>query len=151
MAAIGRVASSRREPFDDDWDAVESAIELDASFGAAALRGLAEFSHIEVVYLFHLVDPATVTTDARRPRGNTGWPEVGIFAQRGKSRPNRIGISTCRLLGVDGTRVRVRGSTRSTARQCSTSSRTCASSARAARSASRTGPTRSWAGTSKRS
>jgi tRNA (Thr-GGU) A37 N-methylase len=55
------------------------------------------------------VDPATVTTDARRPRGNAAWPEIGIFAQRGKSRPNRIGISTCRLLGVDGTRLLVSG------------------------------------------
>ena len=109
VAAIGRVASSRREPVDDDWDAVESAIELDASFGPSAVRGLAEFSHIEVVYLFHLVEPAAVTTDARRPRGNPECPEVGIFAQRGKGRPNRIGISTCRLLGVDGTRVLVSG------------------------------------------
>jgi tRNA-Thr(GGU) m(6)t(6)A37 methyltransferase TsaA len=109
VAAIGRVASPRREPVDDDWGAVDSAIDLDAAFSAAALRGLADFSHIEVVYLIHLVDPARVTTDARRPRGNPEWPEVGIFAQRGKSRPNRIGISTCRLLGVDGTRVLVSG------------------------------------------
>jgi len=109
VAAIGRVASSRSEPVDDDWDAVESAIELDASFDPSALRGLGEFSHIEVVYLFHLVDPAAVTTDARRPRGNAEWPEVGIFAQRGKGRPNRIGVSTCRLLGVDGTRLLVSG------------------------------------------
>jgi tRNA (Thr-GGU) A37 N-methylase len=27
---------------------------------------------------------------------------VGIFAQRKKSRPNRLGLSTCRLLSVDG-------------------------------------------------
>ena len=74
-----------------------------------SLRGLAEFSHVEVVYLFHLVDPASITTDARRPRGNPEWPEVGIFAQRGKGRPNRIGVSTCQLLGVGGTSVRVRG------------------------------------------
>jgi tRNA (adenine37-N6)-methyltransferase len=109
VAAIGRVTSSRREPLDDDWDAVESAIELDSSFGSSAVRGLAEFSHIEVVYLFHLVDAAKVTTEARRPRGNPEWPEVGIFAQRGKGRPNRIGISTCRLLDVEGTRLRVSG------------------------------------------
>jgi len=109
VAALGRVASSRSAPVDDDWDAVESAIELDASFDPSTLRGLGEFSHIEVVYLFHLVDPAAVTTDARRPRGNAEWPEVGIFAQRGKGRPNRIGVSTCRLLGVDGTRLLVSG------------------------------------------
>jgi tRNA (adenine37-N6)-methyltransferase len=109
VAAIGHVDSSRREPVDDDWGIVDSTIALDAAFDGSALRGLAEFSHIEVVYLFHLVDPAAVTTAARRPRDNPEWPEVGIFAQRGKGRPNRIGVSTCQLLGVDGTRVRVRG------------------------------------------
>jgi tRNA (Thr-GGU) A37 N-methylase len=109
VAAIGHVSSARREPTDDDWGSLESAIELDGAFDGAALRGLAEFSHLEVVYLFHLVDPTAVTTDARRPRNNAAWPEVGIFAQRGKSRPNRSGVSTCSLLGIEGTRVRVPG------------------------------------------
>ena len=34
---------------------------------------------------------------------------VGIFAQRGKNRPNRLGVSVCELLGVDGLCVTVRG------------------------------------------
>ena len=34
---------------------------------------------------------------------------VGIFAQRGKDRPNRIGVTVCSLLGVDGLTLRVRG------------------------------------------
>jgi tRNA (Thr-GGU) A37 N-methylase len=55
------------------------------------------------------VDAASVTTGARRPRDDPGWPEVGIFAQRGKGRPNRLGSSTCELVGVDGTQLRVRG------------------------------------------
>jgi len=109
VATIGRVACSRREPRDDDWGGVESAIALDPAFGPSALRGLSEFSHVEVVYLFHLVDAGAVTTDTRRPRDNPAWPEVGIFAQRGKGRPNRIGVTVCRLLGVDGNRVLVRG------------------------------------------
>jgi tRNA (adenine37-N6)-methyltransferase len=109
VAAIGHVASSRREPIDDDWGMVEAVIQLDPSFDAASLRGLAEFSHVEVVYLFHLVDLGAITSDARRPRDNPSWPEVGIFAQRGKGRPNRIGISTCQLVGVEGTCVNVRG------------------------------------------
>ena len=46
---------------------------------------------------------------ARHPRGNPDWPRVGIFAQRGKDRPNRLGVSRCELLAVDGTAVRVRG------------------------------------------
>jgi tRNA (adenine37-N6)-methyltransferase len=28
---------------------------------------------------------------ARHSRNNTDWPAVGIFAQRGKNRPNRVG------------------------------------------------------------
>jgi tRNA (Thr-GGU) A37 N-methylase len=34
---------------------------------------------------------------------------VGIFAQRGRVRPNRLGVSVARLLGVDGLTVRLRG------------------------------------------
>jgi tRNA (Thr-GGU) A37 N-methylase len=34
---------------------------------------------------------------------------TGIFAQRGKERPNRIGLSTCELLAVEGTTLTVRG------------------------------------------
>jgi tRNA (adenine37-N6)-methyltransferase len=109
MTPIGHVASPRRAAVDDDWGELESAIVLAPAFEETSLLGLAEFSHIEVVYLFHLVDPASVTTAARRPRENPTWPEVGIFAQRGKSRPNRIGLSTCELLAVEGTIVRVRG------------------------------------------
>ncbi|MFD0476032.1 TrmO family methyltransferase [Nonomuraea thailandensis] len=41
--------------------------------------------------------------------GNPDWPEVGIFAQRGKNRPNRLGVSRCRLLAVEGLDLRVRG------------------------------------------
>jgi len=43
------------------------------------------------------------------PRGNPAWPAVGIFAQRAKDRPNRIGLATCELIDVDGTVLRVRG------------------------------------------
>jgi tRNA (Thr-GGU) A37 N-methylase len=41
-------------------------------------------------------------TGARHPRNNTAWPRVGIFAQRGKNRPNRIGSTICRVLRIDG-------------------------------------------------
>jgi tRNA (Thr-GGU) A37 N-methylase len=34
---------------------------------------------------------------------------VGIFARRGKDRPNRIGTTICRLLAVEGTKLRVEG------------------------------------------
>ena len=34
---------------------------------------------------------------------------VGIFAQRGKNRPNRIGLCTCRIIAVEGLAVEVEG------------------------------------------
>lgn len=50
-----------------------------------------------------------IETGARRPRGNPDWPLVGIFAQRGKNRPNRLGVSRCRVVKVDGLDVHVEG------------------------------------------
>jgi tRNA (adenine37-N6)-methyltransferase len=106
---VAVVLGGRSQPFDDDWEAVEATLRLDARFAPEALAGLEEFSHVEVVYVFDRVDPAAVETGARHPRGNTAWPRVGIFAQRAKDRPNRIGVGVCRLLGVEGRDVRVAG------------------------------------------
>src|SRR5690606_8010316 len=110
LEPIGWVRGGRAEATDDDWDREVCEIELDADrFGPDALAGLADFSHVEVVFQFHQVAEADVQTGARHPRGRTDWPLVGIFAQRGRVRPNRLGVTTCRVLGVDGLRVRVRG------------------------------------------
>ena len=109
IEAIGWVSCPRTEAVDDDWDAVVSTITLDAArFSVEALAGLEEFSHVEVVYLFDRVEPAGVQNGSRHPRGNTAWPSVGIFAQRAKNRPNRIGVSIVTLLGVDGLSLTVR-------------------------------------------
>jgi tRNA-Thr(GGU) m(6)t(6)A37 methyltransferase TsaA len=109
LMPIGHVRGGRIEPFDDGWAAEECVIELDQRFGDDALAGLAAFSHVEVVFHFHLVDEADVVAGARRPRGRADWPEVGIFAQRGRVRPNRLGVSVAEVVDVDGTRLTVRG------------------------------------------
>jgi tRNA (adenine37-N6)-methyltransferase len=109
VLAVGYVEGGRREAVDDDWGDVEAVIRLDERFGPEALAGIDAFSHLEVVYAFHLVEEAAVEHGARRPRGNPDWPRVGIFAQRGKDRPNRLGVSRCELLGVEGRVLRVRG------------------------------------------
>lgn len=107
---IGWVRGGRIEPVDDDWGAVEATVALDgARYTAEALTGLEAFSHVDVVYCFHLLDPDEVVLGTRRPRGNPDWPEVGIFAQRGRVRPNRLGVSTAEIVAVDGLEVRVRG------------------------------------------
>jgi tRNA-Thr(GGU) m(6)t(6)A37 methyltransferase TsaA len=109
LEPIGRVSSPRTIPLDDDWDTITATITLDhARFTPEALMGLDAFSHVEVVYLFDRVDPASIETSSRHPRGNRAWPSVGVFAQRAKSRPNRIGVSVCELLNVDELTVTVR-------------------------------------------
>jgi tRNA-Thr(GGU) m(6)t(6)A37 methyltransferase TsaA len=110
MTGIGTIRSSRTATEDDHWDSVQAAIELDPEkFASDALASLDTFSHIEVVYVFDRVDPTKVETGARQPRNNPAWPKVGIFAQRGKNRPNRIGTTICRLDRVEGLRLHVTG------------------------------------------
>ena len=46
---------------------------------------------------------------ARHPRGNPAWPLTGIFAQRGRNRPNRLGTTICRLVRVEATVLQVSG------------------------------------------
>jgi tRNA (Thr-GGU) A37 N-methylase len=110
LKPVGVVRGGRSEPIDDDWDAVDATIELDATqFKPDATASLADFSHIEVVYHFNRVPDDEINSGARYPRGRRDWPLVGIFAQRGKGRPNRIGVTACRLLAVDGLHLCVRG------------------------------------------
>ncbi|MCV2370750.1 SAM-dependent methyltransferase [Roseateles oligotrophus] len=102
IEAIGFVDAIRPHAEDDFWGGEEACITLAEGFTADALAGLAEFSHVEVLFLFHELDPSKIVCGARHPRNNPAWPAVGIFAQRGKNRPNRIGSTICRLLRVAG-------------------------------------------------
>jgi len=106
---IGHVRCARTQPDDDGWDSFPATIELAADYGPETLAGLDAFSHAEIIYLFDRVEPAEINTTARRPRGRADWPEVGIFAQRGKGRPNRLGATICRITGVSGRTVSVTG------------------------------------------
>jgi len=109
IAPIGLVRSPRKDLSDDFWGAVEAEIVLDEALGEEAFFGLGDFSHVEVLFLMHQVDPAQVQTGARHPRERKDWPLVGIFAQRGKARPNRIGLTRAAIVSLEGRVLRVRG------------------------------------------
>ncbi|MCC7076022.1 MAG: SAM-dependent methyltransferase [Acidimicrobiia bacterium] len=107
---IGTVRATRTVAEDDGWDAVGSEIVLDpAVLTPDATLGLDAFSHVEVVYLFDRVVEADVCHGARYPRGRRDWPLTGILAQRGRDRPNRIGVTVCHLLSAGGLRLEVAG------------------------------------------
>ena len=109
LQPIAQVRGGRVQPEDDSWDREVAEIVLAPRFGPEALAGIDDFSHLEVIFHFDQVAESEINTGARHPRGRTDWPLVGIFAQRGRNRPNRIGVSICRLLSVEGTRLKVRG------------------------------------------
>ena len=90
-----------RQPFADGVQVEEAPrarveIILPQPSASLALAGLEGFSHAHLITLFHL---------------NTGWrPSVkppgaaeaqGVFATRSPHRPNSIGLSTVRVVGVD--------------------------------------------------
>jgi tRNA (adenine37-N6)-methyltransferase len=109
VSPIGYVRGGRADAVDDNWGAEQARIVLVDPFGPEALFGLSDFSHAEVIFQFNKVPDSKIETGARHPRGNTDWPLVGIFAQRGKNRPNRIGLCTCQVLGVEGRELLVQG------------------------------------------
>lgn len=104
---IGTVHNSIREASrDTPWREIESDIVLDRQW-QDALLGLGEFSHIWVVFAFHLMPPPE--TLQIRPMQRQDMPLVGRFATRSPQRPNPIGITAVELLEVRGTLLRVRG------------------------------------------
>jgi tRNA-Thr(GGU) m(6)t(6)A37 methyltransferase TsaA len=110
LTPIGIVTSTREKIEDDNWDAERVRIELDAAqFTADALAGVADFSHVEIIFHMDRVDSAKVQVGSRHPRNNSAWPKVGIFAQRAKDRPNQIGLTICRIIKVEGLALHVEG------------------------------------------
>lgn len=109
LTPIGFVRSTRNVLEDDNWDNENCFIELTSELSPDSLRGLEDFSHVEVIFHMNQVDPSKIEKSARHPRNNISWPKVGIFAQRGKNRPNQLGHTICKLLKVDGNRVHLKG------------------------------------------
>ena len=109
VRAIAWVRSSRVDLVDDHWSRESSQIVLDESTPSEALTGLEEFSHLEVVGLAHAAMDTPPAPWRRHPRGNTEWPEVGVFAQRNKDRPNRLLLSVIQVVAVRDRVIDVRG------------------------------------------
>ena len=68
---------------------------------AGALLGIEEWSHLIVLFWMDQFagKPHPLTT---HPRHRADLPEVGIFAARGRERPNPIGLAVVELLKCDG-------------------------------------------------
>jgi tRNA-Thr(GGU) m(6)t(6)A37 methyltransferase TsaA len=84
-------------------DGAEGVVELFSEF-TLGLRDVADFDRLWLVYL---LDRAAEPQLIARPYLDT--QDHGIFATRSPARPNHIGLSPVRLLGIEGNLLRVSG------------------------------------------
>jgi len=106
---IAFVENSRDEVIDDNWGAVISDITLVDTFPEDTLDGIDDFSYLYILFYFHRADKSDECRSSRHPRDNPVWPITGVFAMRGKDRPNHIGLTIVELLGKEERTLRVRG------------------------------------------
>lgn len=108
MEWIGVISNEVKEPVDEGWGQVVSEVVLDETL-ADGLEGIEAFSHVLVLYWMHRAAEAEPVRMRRRPQGREDMPEVGIFAQRARHRPNPVGVTAVELLRREKNRLVVRG------------------------------------------
>lgn len=84
-------------------EALESRIVFEPAFrNPDALRGIEGYSHLWLIWQFSQAVRADWSPTVRPPRlgGNT---RMGVFATRSPFRPNSLGLSCVRLLGLEET------------------------------------------------
>jgi tRNA-Thr(GGU) m(6)t(6)A37 methyltransferase TsaA len=108
LRSIATIHNIRAEVIDDDWGEIISEITLEPTIPPEAFAGIEAFSHLEILFYFDKVDDSTVVFSGR-PRGNPDYPLMGIFSQRKKDRPNKIGLCTVQLLEHNGSVIKVKG------------------------------------------
>ena len=106
---IAYVRNSRETLEDDNWGDIISEIIISSKLSEQSIKGIEEFSHIEIIFYFHLADLTKIDISSSHPRSNTKFPKVGIFSQRKKARPNLLGTTIVRLLNADKNILTVKG------------------------------------------
>jgi tRNA (adenine37-N6)-methyltransferase len=100
LQPIGIIRSPVTKMSQGNWGQVQAEIHLNDEY-VQGIKGLEEFSHVVVVFYMHQATFVSSEHLIRRPRAQANQPEIGVFAQRTKYRPNPIGITTVKLLGID--------------------------------------------------
>lgn len=75
---------------------------------ADGLLGLEQHSHIILLTWFHKNDdPQKRDTLQVHPRGDRCNPLTGVFATRSPVRPNLLALFVCKVLSIEGPRIRI--------------------------------------------
>jgi len=97
LQKIGIVRNEMKETGMNDCSEIVSEIVLNKELNDA-LDCIDEFSHIIVLYWMHIDHWPGEKPLKNRPRHDPDNPLVGIFATRSPDRPNRIGMSTAKVI-----------------------------------------------------
>ena len=109
VQSIGVVKCAVTEMSQGGWAKIDSEIHLDRQY-TRGLQELGGYSHVIVVFFLDRAQGFDAAKQLlRRPRGMEDMHEVGVFAQRTKYRPNPIGVTAVKLLGIQDNIVKVRG------------------------------------------
>jgi tRNA-Thr(GGU) m(6)t(6)A37 methyltransferase TsaA len=110
IATIGNVVNKIDDIYFNDYRHTISEIHINESFTAESLKELDQFSHLEVLFLFHRVGKTDRTFNAKAPLPTAQeFPQVGIFALRTNDRPSRIGQTIVKLENIEDKVIYVRG------------------------------------------
>ena len=108
MKPIGRVKNEVSEKKDVSWGKDISYIELEKEYHSG-LKGLEDFSHAIILYYLDKAEYIREKHLQRHPQNRQDMPLAGIFSQRGKDRPNRIGLTSVEIIAVSDSVLTVKG------------------------------------------
>ena len=108
MEPVGYVSNQVKNRRDAAWGGEVSAILLEQAY-LSGLKGLEDFSHAIILYYLDQAGYVKEKHLQRRPQNREDMPLVGIFSQRGKDRPNQIGMTAVEIVSVSEEAIVVRG------------------------------------------
>ena len=108
LTPIGEVKNEVESLTRADSNAPTSDVIIYEQF-AQALDCVEDFSDLLIIYWMDKLFPYERLVMRVHPQGKKDMPLVGVFACRSPARPNPIAITRVKLLGRDGTTLKVSG------------------------------------------
>ncbi|MEK7574518.1 MAG: tRNA (N6-threonylcarbamoyladenosine(37)-N6)-methyltransferase TrmO [Patescibacteria group bacterium] len=105
LKPIGKAKNAAKKPALAGWKNLVTEITLDKRF-TKGLDGIKAYSHIIIIYWLGQEKRCHLK---HHPQGRKDVPYGGIFACRCPQRPNRIAISTVKLLSRKMNSIKVKG------------------------------------------
>lgn len=106
LTPIGTVRNEIKTSIVQGWGKVVSDLVLDERY-TEALDGLEDYSHVVVIFWMDQAGPPNSLKG--HVQGREDLPVAGLFARRGPSRPNPIGITAVPLIHREKNVLRVQG------------------------------------------